>query len=256
MTLGRRWGVNWVWAEIIIVYHAVWSITVPIFFAELLFPAKKDKPWLKSTGIIIFTVLFLLSSAGFYFLFLKMSGYNASWIHFLLSVLAAFVIFVIGRRMKRTPRVSYKIKIPPAFITGSIALLISVCWFFYLSQVFVKKTLLPVWLIEVSGILLIAGCVILVLGWVHKGWALSHQFSLAYGALNGIMILGLYTLIGFGNVIDIYSQSVFFIVVNLLFFLWRKRLSNILRFTIKTAARDTGLVCVVDKDCLVFLELK
>ena len=41
MTLGRRWGVNWVWAEIIIVYHAVWSITVPIFFAELLFPAKK-----------------------------------------------------------------------------------------------------------------------------------------------------------------------------------------------------------------------
>jgi hypothetical protein len=43
-------GVNWVWAEALLGYHAVWSIAIPIAVAELCFPERRHKPWLGRAG--------------------------------------------------------------------------------------------------------------------------------------------------------------------------------------------------------------
>jgi hypothetical protein len=34
-TYGRWLGTNWVWAEWLAIYHAIFSITIPIFLVEL-----------------------------------------------------------------------------------------------------------------------------------------------------------------------------------------------------------------------------
>jgi hypothetical protein len=46
LTFGRTLEINWIWGEYIIGYHAIWSITLPILLAELLFPDQSDRPWL------------------------------------------------------------------------------------------------------------------------------------------------------------------------------------------------------------------
>ncbi len=50
---GRAWGVNWVWAFGLTVYHATVSITAPIFLTEALFPRHAQAPWLRRRGCII-----------------------------------------------------------------------------------------------------------------------------------------------------------------------------------------------------------
>jgi hypothetical protein len=45
-TYGRWLGTNWVWAEWLAIYHAIFSITIPIFLVELTYPQSKTRIWL------------------------------------------------------------------------------------------------------------------------------------------------------------------------------------------------------------------
>lgn len=47
-TYGRWLGVNWVWAEWLTIYHAIFSITIPILLVELRYPQYRAQPWLSS----------------------------------------------------------------------------------------------------------------------------------------------------------------------------------------------------------------
>ena len=63
---GRAWGVNWVWAVGLTVYHMVVSIAVPIFLTEALFAARAGETWLRRRGwIIAFGALSLVTVLGF-----------------------------------------------------------------------------------------------------------------------------------------------------------------------------------------------
>ena len=42
---GRLLGVNWVWAEMLTIYHAVFSITIPILLVELAYPQRCGESW-------------------------------------------------------------------------------------------------------------------------------------------------------------------------------------------------------------------
>lgn len=45
-TYGRWAGVNWTWSVLLTVYHAVYSVAVPVLIATLALPAWRDRPWL------------------------------------------------------------------------------------------------------------------------------------------------------------------------------------------------------------------
>lgn len=42
---GRWLSVNWVWAEMLIIYHAVFSIAIPVLLVELAYPSQRKEPW-------------------------------------------------------------------------------------------------------------------------------------------------------------------------------------------------------------------
>jgi len=56
---GRWAGVNWVWTFELTIYHAVVSIAIPILLTGLLFPARRDKPWVGRKTLITLGVLLL-----------------------------------------------------------------------------------------------------------------------------------------------------------------------------------------------------
>lgn len=62
---GRWLGVNWVWAEMLTIYHAVFSITVPILLVKLAFPNRREERWVgKKLFAVLVVVLGVLTVFG------------------------------------------------------------------------------------------------------------------------------------------------------------------------------------------------
>lgn len=51
-TYGRLLGVNWVWSVCLTIFHAVYSITIPLLVFELLYPELKGKRLLSDRGLV------------------------------------------------------------------------------------------------------------------------------------------------------------------------------------------------------------
>ena len=67
-TYGRWAGVNWVWAEWLTIYHAIYSIAIPILLVELMFPSLRHSAYLGRKGLMFFSALisFVVAFCHFY----------------------------------------------------------------------------------------------------------------------------------------------------------------------------------------------
>ena len=93
-------GVNWAWAVALTIFHAVFSVVVPIAFVELLFPRIAARPWLSRSGTLVFAVLFaLVTSIGFF-----PPRYRVNQLPVLAGMIALVIVALLLPRLKsRTP---------------------------------------------------------------------------------------------------------------------------------------------------------
>jgi len=107
---GRWLGVNWVWAEMLTIYHAVFSITIPILLVELAYPERRSEKWI---GCVLFGALLAVLLAVTVFGFLLFSKFMNYWtplpqylfgmaLMFLFGYLASKLPADWGQRGKRT----------------------------------------------------------------------------------------------------------------------------------------------------------
>jgi hypothetical protein len=59
---GRVWGVNWVYFLWALGYESVWVVLLPVQLTELLFPARREQPWLRTRGLVIATLVFVVGA--------------------------------------------------------------------------------------------------------------------------------------------------------------------------------------------------
>jgi len=102
---GRMAGVNWVWAVLLTIYHAVVSIALPILLVEILYPERRDEPWLNRRGR--HAVGFLLA-ADVLFGNLVLTPYQPPLPPFMLALIAtaAIVWFAHEQPTRWAPRES------------------------------------------------------------------------------------------------------------------------------------------------------
>jgi hypothetical protein len=216
MTYGRAVGVNWVWMMTIFVYHAIWSITLPIFFAELICKKHKDTPWLNPAGIIIFSLLFVLSGISFYVFFFKMSNYNASWIHFTIAALAlaGLLLWAIFKPFKPIP--VPEIKSPGGWGVGIFAFIVGSLWLGLLFVIFHPVHPVPAIVVIITGIVVVPAVLFVLTGWSKSGWNDTHRFFLASGGLLAGMVFGFNKVLQSHNNLDTISQALFILIVLIL----------------------------------------
>lgn len=66
---GRWQGVNWVWAEWFTIYHAIFSIAIPITLVELAYPRKRNLRWVSNKKLIGLAILLMgVTAFGYFFL--------------------------------------------------------------------------------------------------------------------------------------------------------------------------------------------
>ena len=62
---GHLFGVNWLWALTLTIFHATYSIALPILLVRLWFPAAKEERWLDRPTTTLLSALFVGEVVGF-----------------------------------------------------------------------------------------------------------------------------------------------------------------------------------------------
>ena len=93
---GRWAGVNWVWSLKLTIFHAVFSIAIPILLVELIFPAQRGERWIGRWGIVGLSLLLL---ADVLLGFFALTTYRPPLVPYLLAVVAVVALFLVARRV-------------------------------------------------------------------------------------------------------------------------------------------------------------
>ena len=173
-TYGRWLGTNWVWAEWLMIYHAIFSITIPIFLVELTFPELKTRIWLSNNMRIVFHGLLLLSIILGFFAFPYDPGVLA-----IVGCIAGVV--GLGWVAKKIPNISpvqrdFKISWLRLVLLGA-----TVPAFFFF---FFTSALIPFAIVTMAiGGLAVFGYERLLSHWAIRGFSDLQKLGLMTGAL-------------------------------------------------------------------------
>ena len=173
-TYGRWLGTNWVWAEWLSIYHAIFSIAIPIFLVELTYPQSKTRIWLSSRMRILFHGLLVLALILGFFAFPYDPGVLA-----IAGCIAAVV--ALGWLAKKVPNISpkqrnlklsWKILVPLGFSVPAV--------FFF----FFNSALIPL----AAGTMIVGGLMVLgyerlLTRWAMNGFTDLQKLALMTGAL-------------------------------------------------------------------------
>jgi hypothetical protein len=182
---GRWAGVNWVWSLFLTIYHAVYSIAIPIFLVELLFPERRDERWVGRRGMIALSLL-LLVVVLFGFLFL--TEYRPPVLPYMMAIAATIGLYAVARRMPThwwTGRIEPR-RSPPWFGLVGFA---STTIFFFTHWV-LPAIGAPVPLTMLAAVLLVWMVVIVVRRMSGEGgWSDEDKLALVGGALTFFILL-------------------------------------------------------------------
>ncbi len=95
-TYGRWVGVNWVWAAALTVYHAVFSIAIPVLLVELAFPSRRADRWV---GRRTEVGLWILLTADVLFGFLFLTPYRPPLAGLALASAGILILVQLARRL-------------------------------------------------------------------------------------------------------------------------------------------------------------
>jgi len=224
-TYGRWLGVNWVWAEWLTIYHAIFSITIPILLVELYYPQHRAQPWLSPKQKRLFQTIFisvtLFGLVGFPY-------YAPELAVWLPACLAA--VGVLTWYAKRIPnnapvqpglKVSWR-KLAPLGFSVPFA-------FFFLFN----SALIPIPAITMLiGILGVLGYERILRRWAHEGFTDLQRLGLAGGAL-GFFVF-------FDWILEI-NGMLGMSAVGVAFFLFILRLRQRIRLRLQAPAQSPSL---------------
>jgi len=94
-TYGRWLGVNWVWTFELTIYHAAFSILIPVALVNLLYPQRCGEPWLGRRAFVIVAILWLFNGG---LIFTAISAYRPPWLHFASATAVILGLYALARR--------------------------------------------------------------------------------------------------------------------------------------------------------------
>jgi len=188
---GRWLGVNWAWAAMLILFHTVFSILLPITLVELTFPAARHESWVGPRWRwVLVGLLTLVVVTGFLFFPEGKHPFRPPPLGYGLAVVSVVVLGVVARRMPLFPARA-----------GGRTTAARPCWFVLVGFFGTVGLFATFWLLPNTplhplltvavGLVLGAGVLVLVL-WMSGGahaWGDRHRVALVSGGLCFFVLL-------------------------------------------------------------------
>jgi hypothetical protein len=198
---GRFFGVNVVWMLGLLVFESIWVVLVPVAFVEAMFPERRREPWLKTRGLFVCGVIFLIGSVFAWYLWTQrartfvfhMPAYRppfafvgAGVVAIVLLILSAYGLRSRGHADWTAPRF-----VGPAWIAALVAFLLAAPWFMVIGWAFGSMPYLPVWIAIGYALAWSIAAFLLFRWWASSpAWNELHSVAAASGALTGSMVMG------------------------------------------------------------------
>jgi hypothetical protein len=224
IAFGRAGDVNWPWALYMVGYHAVWSITIPVMLAGLVFPGRRDEPWLGRITTGAFLLLFVLMTFAFHAIFVKMSGFRAPTGPYAVAAVIAAALVVIALRLKRRG-VPALVPQGRVWLAGIMMFGSGLFWLMLYGEIFRHPHVVPAAWNLMFGILVAAGFASSISRWAPEHGADIQRFWLVAGGLAANTLFGF--VVVSGSPLDTGGQiAVALLVATGLFALGRKLRTN------------------------------
>lgn len=210
---GRFLDVNWVWTAMLIAYHCVFSIAIPILLVNLVYPDQAGKRWITDRGLKRLAVAFV---ADIIFGFVFLTPYYPGPVEYSWAIASVLVLFLLASWVPAHPfNVSGRLARPR--------------WFYFLGAFFGTGLFIAGWSLPSAGfsplfpIMVIVGLsalsFYLVLQWSDSGrqWDGRHQLALVSGVLSFLIFMAVLVQVA------VFGMTVVgLITAVLLVMLWRK----------------------------------
>ena len=176
---GRWADVNWVWSIGLSLYHAVFSIAIPILLTYLLFPEWKDRPWLRPRSFRLWSsVLALVVLLCNLFL----TAYRPSRLHLALAGATVIGLYLLARRVPATLPLTPANDLPRPRTLFLLSFAAVIGWFILLWVL--PNTAVP----AIVTLVLMALLTMILVRTItrltkHAGWSRHHAYAAASGAL-------------------------------------------------------------------------
>lgn len=179
---GRAWGVNWIYFLFMLAFESVLVVLVPIQVTELIFAKRSAKPWLRTRGMIIAAVIFLLGSRMAWYAWIKrvrpmifhLPPYHPSptaigggLLAIALLALEAYLIRGIGHTVQARST-------PSAWVVGVVTFVLGAPWYWLMKLQFTphpEKN--PPWWVAIAALVLWGA----VAYGVFRRWTASPQWN-------------------------------------------------------------------------------
>jgi hypothetical protein len=187
---GRWLDVNWVWALGLTIYHAIVSITIPIMLVEIMYPERKNEPWVSSRELKIFLALLIGDVVLGFFLISTFLDYWPPFTQYILTVFS-MIGFIYWAYKLPADWIRNGTKTPgrPLFF-GVVSMLATVAaaLIFGVLPYFVEFSLFPA-MVMILGVLLVFNIIHFLRQYDWRRANDLHKFCLAVGTLIPFVII-------------------------------------------------------------------
>lgn len=216
---GRMFGVNWIWLLAMLVFESFAVVLLPVQLAELAFGGHRNAPWLRTRGLIIAVIVFLLGAFLAWFAWTQ--NYRIKILHlapyhppvsYVLAGLAAIVLLGLASYGVRSSKLNSE-RAGSKPVAPVIAAIAGACltypWQYVIALNFNLLPNLPFW-IALLAAAAYAAIAFLILRRLSSaaGWSDLHTFAVCAGATVALMIWGVTTL-WHGARIDFIGEMMF-----------------------------------------------
>ena len=235
---GRALGVNWVYFLWALGYESVWIVVLPIQLTELIFPLRRDEPWLKTRGLVISGIIFMIASFVAWYSWTQLYlpqyfpqlAYSVplSSVVIALATITALAIAALGRQRPSRPNQEATRCAPGPWLVGLAACALGLSWFGLVLLAFGAAPTVPAAIPITAGIGVAALAYFLIVS-VSKSvdWGDSYRVALVFGAMIASMLAGFVILkLGAAPPIDVIGK----LVLNLIAVFLLARLAGGARF--------------------------
>lgn len=199
---GRVWGVNWAYFLFMLAFESVTITLVPVQIVELIYPERREEPWLRTRGLVIASAIFALGAFLAWFLWVRIAriqvfhvpDYKPPILTLVIGLIAIAVLVLISRWLsgpgKLSPSASQQALSP--WLVLPATLLLGFPWYLLMVLVFVPLPHPPaLWIPVAASIAWAATTIFLLRRWTGAAnWGEMHEWAFSFGVLLVCMTAG------------------------------------------------------------------